>query len=77
MFYGLDVHKDFIQVCELAADGKRRRDFRIEASAEVIEAFAKTLQRSVLAKSLALAEILFVVCRLSSVRQCLTRCSGV
>lgn len=46
MFYGLDVHKLFIQVCELSADGKRRRDFRIEASAEAIEAFAKTLQRS-------------------------------
>jgi transposase len=46
MFYGFDVHKNFIQVCELSADAKRRRDFRIEASAEAIEAFAKTLQRA-------------------------------
>jgi transposase len=46
MFYGFDVHKNFIQVCELSGDGKRRRDFRIEASAEAIEAFAKTLQRT-------------------------------
>ena len=43
MFYGLDVHKDFIQVCKLSPDGRRRRDYRIDASAEAIEAFARTL----------------------------------
>jgi transposase len=43
MFYGLDAHKAFIQVCEVAPDGKRRREFRIGASAEEIQAFAATL----------------------------------
>jgi hypothetical protein len=43
MFYGLDVHKEFIQVCELSADGCRRRELRIGASAAEIEAFGRTL----------------------------------
>jgi transposase len=43
MFYGLDVHKAFVQVCELGPDGKRRREFRIGAGVEEIEAFAATL----------------------------------
>jgi transposase len=43
MFYGLDVHKAFLQVCELGPDGKRRREFRVGAGAEEIEAFAATL----------------------------------
>ncbi len=46
MFYSLDVHRDFIQVCALAADGKTRREFQIDATAEAIEAFAKTLGRA-------------------------------
>lgn len=46
MFYGLDVHKEFIQVCELARDGKSRRDFRIGGSAEAIEAFARKLEQT-------------------------------
>ena len=29
MFYGLDVHKEFLQVCALNEDGKTRRDFRV------------------------------------------------
>jgi transposase len=45
MFYGLDVHKEFIQVCRLWPDGKRRQDFQIPATAEAIEAFACTLTR--------------------------------
>ena len=45
MFYGLDVHKEFIQVGQISKDGKERRDFRIGASAEAIEAFAARLGR--------------------------------
>ncbi len=29
MFYGLDVHKEFIQICRLSSDGKQRQDSRI------------------------------------------------
>lgn len=43
MFYGLDVHKAFVQVCQLSKDGRRRRDFRIEATEEALEAFAQSL----------------------------------
>lgn len=43
MFYGLDVHKRFIQVCEIGPEGERRREFRIEGTAEAIAAFASTL----------------------------------
>ena len=46
MFYGLDVHKEFIQVCALAAKGTKRKEFRIGGSAEEVEAFAKKLQPS-------------------------------
>lgn len=45
MFYGLDVHKQFIQVCRLRPDGKRRHDSQIPATATDIEAFAGTLTR--------------------------------
>jgi hypothetical protein len=45
MFYGLDVHKDFIQVCRLAPKGKQRKDFAIPATVEAIEAFARRLTR--------------------------------
>jgi transposase len=43
MFYGLDVHKAFIQVCELSPSGECLRQFRIGASAEEIETFAAGL----------------------------------
>lgn len=43
MYYGLDVHKDFIQVCQLSADGQQRRNFPIPATSKSIEAFAGTL----------------------------------
>lgn len=43
MYYGLDVHKDFLQVCCLSPDGKRRQDFRVGATEEAIEAFARRL----------------------------------
>jgi transposase len=45
MVYGLDVHKRFIQVCALSADGKQRKDLRIGASRVEVEAFARTLRR--------------------------------
>lgn len=45
MFYGLDVHKEFIQVCRLWPGGRRRKDSQIPATAEEIEAFALTLTR--------------------------------
>ena len=45
MYYGLDVHKDFIQVCRLSANGRQRQDFQIRATAEAIEAFAGKLNR--------------------------------
>jgi transposase len=43
MFYGLDAHKRFIQVCEITPEGTRRRDFRIGATVEEITKFARTL----------------------------------
>lgn len=46
MFYGLDVHKEFHQVCALADDGRTRQDYRIGGQPEAIEAFARRLQRS-------------------------------
>ncbi len=44
MFYGLDVHKEFIQVCALGAKGTKRREFRVAASAEAVERFARGLR---------------------------------
>ncbi len=43
MFYGLDVHKRFIQVCEVDRDGATRREFRLETTPEAIEGFATQL----------------------------------
>lgn len=45
MFYGLDVHKEFLQVCGLAEDGQERRDFRVGGRPEAVEAFARGLER--------------------------------
>ena len=42
-YYGLDVHRRFIQVCRIDAAGEARKDFRIDATHEAIRAFAKTL----------------------------------
>ncbi len=44
MFYGLDVHKEFIQVCALRTKGTERREFRVAASAEAVERFARGLR---------------------------------
>jgi len=46
MFYGLDVHKEFFQVCALSENGQRRRDFRMGGDADAIEAFARRLART-------------------------------
>jgi transposase len=43
MFYGLDVHKRFIQVCAIDAAGKRQREFRIDGTADAISSFASKL----------------------------------
>lgn len=43
MFYGLDIHKQFIQVCRIDAQGKNRCDFRIDADHESILGFAQAL----------------------------------
>jgi len=43
MFYGLDAHKAFIQVCELADVGPHRKDYPIGATSEALEAFAQRL----------------------------------
>lgn len=45
MFYGLDVHKEFIQVCAVDAKGAKRQEGRIGATAEAIEAWAAELSR--------------------------------
>lgn len=43
MFYGLDVHKRFIQVCRIDDEGKQRCDFRIDADRDSILDFAESL----------------------------------
>jgi transposase len=43
MFYGLDVHKEFIQVCAVDAKGAKRKEYRIGATAEAIEDWAQQL----------------------------------
>jgi transposase len=45
MFYGVDVHKQFIQVCAVDAKGARRKECRIGATAEAIESWARQLGR--------------------------------
>lgn len=45
MFHGLDVHKEFIQVCTVDGKGARRHERRIGATAEAIEAWAAELGR--------------------------------
>ena len=43
MFYGLDVHKNFIQICRIDEQGKERCDFKIDASHDAIASFAQSL----------------------------------
>lgn len=42
-YYGLDVHRRFIQVCRIDEAGGTRKDFQIDATHEAIQAFAQTL----------------------------------
>ena len=44
MYYGLDVHKEFIQVCVLGPKGEARKEYRVGGSADRVEAFAKGLR---------------------------------
>jgi len=46
MFYGLDVHKSFIQVCRINGQGRERCDFRIDADHDAISRFAQSLKDS-------------------------------
>ncbi len=46
MFYGLDVHKEFLQVCALSDDGREREDFRVGGHPDAIESVARRLKRS-------------------------------
>ncbi len=41
VFYGLDVHRKFIQACEVDEGGRKRREFRIHATPEAITCFAE------------------------------------
>ncbi len=43
MIYGLDVHKEFIQVCALGARDSKRKEYRIAGTEEAIEEWARTL----------------------------------
>jgi transposase len=43
MFYGMDVHKKFIQVCALDEEGQVQRSFRLGATAADIERFAVSI----------------------------------
>ena len=42
-YFGLDVHKAFIQVCVIDDAGQRLQEFRIAATAEGVGAFASRL----------------------------------
>lgn len=43
MIYGLDVHREFIQVCALGAKGSKRKEYRIAGTEEAIEDWARKL----------------------------------
>ncbi len=43
MIYGLDVHKEFIQVCALGAKGSKRQEYRIAGTEEAIADWARPL----------------------------------
>jgi len=44
MYFGLDVHKKFIQVCKLSEKGTVVRNYQIDGDRESIEEFTKTLK---------------------------------
>lgn len=43
MFYGLDLHKRFIQVCRIDGEGRGREDYQVETTHDAITTFAETL----------------------------------
>ena len=45
MYFGLDVHKKFIQVCCLSKDGKTHRSYQISGVRKDIEDFASSLKK--------------------------------
>lgn len=45
-YYGLDIHKKFVQICCLSPDGKQRKDSQIQTSPEELEAFGGSLNES-------------------------------
>jgi hypothetical protein len=46
MLYGLDVHKNLIQICRIDEHGRQRRDFRIDADHDAIARFAHSLSNN-------------------------------
>ena len=46
MFYGLDIHKKFIQICRIDAHGRNRCDFRIAADHDGVARFAQSLSEN-------------------------------
>jgi len=42
-YFGLDIHKLMIQICQIDSTGKERRDWKIPATRESISEFAKSL----------------------------------
>ncbi len=44
-YYGLDVHKEFVQVCELSSDGKSKKEYKIPCTPDDLDAFGETLER--------------------------------
>ncbi len=44
MFYGLDVHKEFIQICCLGKEGQVIKEYRIRATVNEIEEYTEQLQ---------------------------------
>jgi transposase len=46
MFFGLDIHKNFIQVCRLSPDGKERREYQVKTIPADLESFANQLSEA-------------------------------
>jgi transposase len=44
LYYGLDVHKDFIQVCVINASNTYKNDYKFETTREKLEKFAAALE---------------------------------
>jgi len=44
MYFGLDVHKKFIQVCKLSKEGNVLANYQVGGDSDSINNFAKTLK---------------------------------